>query len=318
MKPCRLFAAWISILAFFALSMDYGCGLEAGEGVETPLSGEIAYAALTDGYWQIWVVQLPEMKCTQYTKTPEDKRNPTWGPDGKEIFYRTSDGALAKVSLTDLKIEAVAPSLGFLVDPKVSPSGKRMIYSRFELEPTDNTDLYVYEFSTKTNLRVSDSPDLDYAPSWSPDEKSIAYVSGRGLKKHLLYVMDADGKNKKQLQFKSSDDMCTAWSADGKWILFSSSLSGDYEIWRVHPDGSELQQLTFSVGLDASPCCAPDGSRIVFVSNRGGRLRLWTMGIDGGPASVLLDSPLDCRDPVWWHPQVTEEKVVAPNAEAKK
>jgi Tol biopolymer transport system component len=35
-----------------------------------------------------------------------------------------------------------------------------------------------------------------------------------------------------------------AWSSDGKWVYFSSSISGSWDIYRMRPDGSMIQNLT--------------------------------------------------------------------------
>lgn len=35
-----------------------------------------------------------------------------------------------------------------------------------------------------------------------------------------------------------------AWSVNGEWVYFSSSINGNWDIYRMHPDGSQVQNLT--------------------------------------------------------------------------
>ncbi len=273
-----------------------------------PLSGKIAFVALTDNFWQIWVLSLSDGDAHQITRTPVDKHTPSWNNSGDKIIYRTNEGMLERASTTNGQIEDLAPSLGFLVDPKLSPSGKRMVFSRFQPDPPDNTDLFVYSFETHGLIQLTSDPVLEYEPAWSPDETKIAFIAGRGRKGRHLKIMDANGKSVRTLQDSPADEMLPSWSPDGQWIVFASSLSDDYEIWRVQPDGQQLQQLTHSPGLDTAPCFAPDGSRIAFASNRDGRLRIWCMKPDGTDCQPLSSETIAARDPAWWQPIAPEHK----------
>ena len=50
-------------------------------------------------------------------------------------------------------------------------------------------------------------------PSWSPDSKRIAFVSDREVDgNYEIYVMDADGKNQRNLTNNPNDDTDPAWS----------------------------------------------------------------------------------------------------------
>ena len=41
-----------------------------------------------------------------------------------------------------------------------------------------------------------------------------------------------------------------AWSLDGAWVYFSSSISGNWDIYRMRPDGSQVQNLTEGSSAD--------------------------------------------------------------------
>lgn len=78
------------------------------------------------------------------------------------------------------------------------------------------------------------------------------------------------------------DDMFPVFSPDGTRIAFTSTRSGDPEIYTARADGSDLRRLTRAPGRDAHPYWMPDGESIVFQSPRnGGDVRIFTMRFNG-------------------------------------
>jgi Tol biopolymer transport system component len=213
--------------------------------------------------------------------------------------YWQSMGGISHWSHKDKSETALMPMPGFIMDPRVSHDEKRLVFARFQSEPKDNTDIYIFTFDDKSLIRITDEAVLEYAPAWSPDDQRIAFVSGRGARSHYLSIVNRDGSARKVLQPNRSDDMSPRWSPDGHWIVFASSQSHDYEIWRVRPDGVDLQKLTNTPGLDSNPCYSPDGKRIVFNSNRDGLLGLWVMDADGMNPTRLTPAAMTAREPHW-------------------
>ena len=78
-------------------------------------------------------------------------------------------------------------------------------------EYATNLDIFVMN-ADGTGLRqlTHDSGD-NYAPTWSPDANSIAFVSTR-CGSHEIYVMNADGTGVVQLTDDPEDDFDPAWS----------------------------------------------------------------------------------------------------------
>ena len=66
-------------------------------------------------------------------------------------------------------------------------------------------------------------------------------------------------------------------------IVFSSTRTGNGDIFAMNADGSGLTRLTSSPGRDKVPSWSPDGNRIVFVSNREGNEDIFVMSADLGP-----------------------------------
>jgi TolB protein len=71
------------------------------------------------------------------------------------------------------------------------------------------------------------------------------------------------------------------WSPDGRFILFSMSVAGNTDVYRIPVDGGTPRRLTDHPGIDVGGSFSPDGTRIVFESDRSGGQQLYTMNADG-------------------------------------
>ncbi|HYT30887.1 MAG TPA: hypothetical protein VEN82_08920, partial [Actinomycetota bacterium] len=85
-------------------------------------------------------------------------------------------------------------------------------------------------------------------------------------------------------------------------IAFTSTRSGDSEIFAMNPDGSAQKDLTKDHGSsDSQPAWSPDGSRIAFTSDRTGTNEIWVMNADGtGQVQLTTDAaPVSDSQPAW-------------------
>jgi len=81
----------------------------------------------------------------------------------------------------------------------------------------------------------------------------------------------------------------TAWSPDGKQLVFVGERGGEYDIYRIPAAGGEEEKLTSTPGLDDGPEYSPDGKWIYFNSVRSGTMQLWRMRPDGSGAEQLTN-----------------------------
>ena len=68
----------------------------------------------------------------------------------------------------------------------------------------------------------------------------------------------------------------------GDRIVFSSSRSGDRNLWTTRLDGTAARPLTSGPAIDERPAFAPDGQQVAFVSDRGGERGIWLVSAGGG------------------------------------
>ena len=127
------------------------------------------------------------------------------------------------------------------------------------------------------------------SPHVSPDGSRVAFsgVTKEGWQ-ILMYSLDLD----RLVSFPrfGGDNYSPSWSSDGQNIAFSSSRTGNTEIYAVNSIGANLRRLTESKGPDVSPTWNPKTSaQIAWVSGRTGLPQIFTMASDGTNVVRMTD-----------------------------
>jgi Tol biopolymer transport system component/DNA-binding winged helix-turn-helix (wHTH) protein len=130
-----------------------------------------------------------------------------------------------------------------------------------------------------------------YGLSWTPDGKIVYASSASG--EPNIWVMDADGANRRQLTSERGGNVLPSVSPDGRAIVFVSYRTGERHLWRMNIDGSDPRQLTSGEGDDA-PTFTHDGEWVIYSSyNISGQPTLWKVAAGGGTPERLTDFVAD-------------------------
>ncbi len=105
----------------------------------------------------------------------------------------------------------------------------------------------------------------------SPDGKRIAYTvsyySVKEDKSHtVIYVMNADGTDNRQLTNSAASEVEPAWIKGGGKIAFLTSAGGSRQLWEMNPDGTGRRQLSHFDGDIEGFKFSPDESKVLFIS----------------------------------------------------
>lgn len=83
-----------------------------------------------------------------------------------------------------------------------------------------------------------------------------------------IFTADLQGNILEQLTDHPGYDAEATLSPDGSKIVFTSTRSGDLELWTMNTDGSDLKQVTDELGYDGGAFFSPDGSQLIFRASR--------------------------------------------------
>ncbi|HEX6046341.1 MAG TPA: S9 family peptidase [Pyrinomonadaceae bacterium] len=109
--------------------------------------------------------------------------------------------------------------------PRVSPDGKRVVYTVSEAAMTPDKSEYVSQIwlgniATKQNVQLTFGDKSSTNPKWSPDGNWIAFTSNRKDNKNNIYLLNLNGGEAEPLTDVKTGVSNFAWSPDGKSIAF--------------------------------------------------------------------------------------------------
>lgn len=174
----------------------------------------------------------------------------------------------------------------------------------------DSTDNWQTEERHLANVTQLTSGGENAEAYFSYDADKLIYQSTHPpYECDQIFLMNADGSDKKLVSTGRGRTTCAFIAPDGKRIIYASTHEADtlcppkpdysqgyvwalypgFEIYSADPDGSDLVNLTNSPRYDAEGVYSPDGSRIVFTSLRTGDLEIFSMNPDGSDVRQLTN-----------------------------
>ena len=141
--------------------------------------------------------------------------------------------------------------------------------------------LYLMDVASASVKMRIDLPSIDaiWSPTWSPNDRQIAFSGTHGGITDL-FIVDSDGKNLRQLTNDVYGDLQPAWSPDGTKLAFATDRSPETNLailkfskWRIAVmdiQSGAIDLLPGQGGLNLNPAWSPDGRQIAFVSDRTG------------------------------------------------
>jgi Tol biopolymer transport system component len=200
--------------------------------------------------------------------------DPALSPDGKQIVYSLLNEKAMKADLHVINADGSGDKLLTKVQdkeiafgPNWSLDGKRLVYAVMrapEGGPPGNGTIYVINADGQNAKKLGEG----ILPALSPDGKKILYTAlGKDQEFNpRLHVMDADGKNDKELLKGRS--MLGAYSPDGKRIAYMGAKEGNEalpHIYVCNADGSQPTPLTNDeAAFELAPRWSANGKRIYF------------------------------------------------------
>ena len=155
---------------------------------------------------------------------------------------------------------------------------------------TGSKEIWVMDYDGQNQHIVTKMGSISLSPRISPDNSRLAFSSiGKEGWTIRMFSLELGRPVAFPVGVPGGSNFSPAWSADGK-LAFSSSRSGDPEIYACDANGGNLRKLTAFHGPDVSPTWNPrTNSQIAWVSGRTGLPQIYTMDADGANIQRMTD-----------------------------
>jgi dipeptidyl aminopeptidase/acylaminoacyl peptidase len=228
-------------------------------------------AARNGGKTQVWTLNRLGGEARQLTDVPQGVSSYEWSPGGTRLVLAIKD---RKPGEDDDDVEKSQTPEPWVID--------RLQFKRDNVGYLDNlrTHLYVFDLAGKNLVQITSGDHDCSQPVWSPDGKSVAFVSNRtdnpdGNDNSDIWIVAADNTDRGgtvlQLTTGAGADYAPAWSPDGSRIAYVTVTQPEI-IWYatnhlavISSEGGTREVLTASLDRNvSSPRFSPDGRWIYF------------------------------------------------------
>jgi TolB protein len=222
--------------------------------------------------------------------SPECPPKPDYSKGYVWPVYDSYDIYTAKPDGTDLKQLTKTP--GYDAEATITRNGKKIAFTSMR---NGDLDIYVMNADGSHVKQLTHELGYDGGPFWSYDGKKIAYraehpktaeaiaeykkllAEGKIKPGNLeIWVMDADGSNKRQVTHNGAANFAPYFTPDGKRIIFASNLADTksargFDLFIINVDGTNQERVTYYPDFDSFPMFSSDGKKLVWASNRNGK-----------------------------------------------
>lgn len=180
----------------------------------SPDGRRMAFARALDGNTEIYIGEDDGSNARRLTFGSAIDTNPAWSPNGNEIAFTSSRTGRPDIWVMDpegTNLQRLSTEGTYNDGAAWSPDGTKIAYASrrggtFQIAVTDRVTL-------ETVLLTSGAGNKE-TPTFSPDGRRIAYalsLGGPRGKETQIWVMDADGRNPRQLT-EEGNNFYPAWS----------------------------------------------------------------------------------------------------------
>ena len=192
----------------------------------------------------------------------------------------------------------------FVSNVDVAPDGSQITFDW-------NGDIWLAPIQGGTAKPLTRNPARDRSPRFSPDGKSLAFISDREGS-NQIFTMPVTGDNPTQITNHTAGYLLNGWHSDGKQLLVQASRDHFWkhgERFFLVPLGERKAETLLFDDHGSDGSLSPDGKRILFVregpawwrKNYAGSqaAQIWMFDRDGGKFYPILRHEKGCRAPLW-------------------
>ncbi len=262
----------------------------------SPLGDTVAFIRVrTNGAQDIHIVPLAGGTVERLTFDNQALTGLDWTENGQHIIYSSQRAGL--FSLWRISAEGGLPQLVLgggnkIKDPSTADRVSMVAYENWIYE----TNIWRLPLLTpeegqiRKPVRLIHSTQWDLQPTFSPDGRSVAFVSTRSGG-WQVWLAEADGGHPRRLtNFADSRVGSPSWSPDGTRLAFTVLVDGQSDIFVIPVDGGDEFNVTNNPLDELSPSWSANNDRIYFTSRRSGNWEVWQVALEDGELIQITDS----------------------------
>lgn len=203
-----------------------------------------------------------------------------WSPDGRRLAFITfakGDNHLSFVDVETRRVEHVrVPGLEAINNVAWAPDGRMVALSG---QTTGVSDLFLFDLQTNEVRRLTNDKYADLQPAFSPDGRSIVFVTDRGADTVLeqlrfsnvrLALIDVGTGQLREINaFPGAKHINPHWAPDGRSVYFISNPEGIPDLYRITIPEGQLHRVT---SVDTGIAGITDLSPALTVAARSGNI----------------------------------------------
>jgi Tol biopolymer transport system component len=230
----------------------------------SPDGTKIAFSSNRDGNFEIYTMNADGSNPTRLTNDPASEQFPAWSPDSTKIAFTSNrdrdainpnNNEIYVMNADGSNPTRLTNDGGTDLAPSWSPDSTRIAFSSTRDDPdptfclTCNYEIYAMNSDGSNPTRLTNDPNGDQLPRWSPDGAKISFCTSRdtnplGFHVAEVYVMNASGSDPTNLTDHPAHECFSTWSPDSTKIAFASDRDGQDEIYTMNADGSNPTRIT--------------------------------------------------------------------------
>jgi len=217
----------------------------------SPTGESVVYTVLGNAGTQVEELDVRTGSTRRISQIPAGLNiTPVYQPGGNAILYSQGTGNGTDLVLTNLDSSGARKlTVGKGTDntsPSYSPDGRQIAFISGK---SGQPQVYIMD-ADGSNIQLltpyaAGVRSYRASPDWSPDGRAVAYEQQNG--NFQVWMIDLRDRIPKQLTSEGENED-PSWAPDGRHLVFSSSRSGEKQLWILDAESGRARQLTHNKG----------------------------------------------------------------------